>query len=76
MVQKKSRVVNIRWKAWYGDDSLNLFFPEKWNVTVYSIRGGEVITDKEIRKSFYKPIGSPPSQLAKGKKLLLSWLMI
>jgi nickel-dependent lactate racemase len=57
--------------AWYGDETLELDFPDNWDVTVCNMTGANapVLSDKEIRAAFDNPIGSKTiKELAKGKK--------
>jgi len=63
--------VSMRVRAFYGDDLLDIFFPENWDVQPCLMAGHdkEPLTDDEIRKALQSPIGSPTiSELAKGKK--------
>jgi lactate racemase len=65
----KSAVVPIL--AWYGDETLELDFPESWEVTVCNMKGinAPVLSDKEIRAAFSRHIGSKTiKELVKGKK--------
>jgi len=57
--------------AWYGDEELELDFPESWDVTVCKMKGhgASPLDDSNIRKAFANPIGAKPiRELAKGKK--------
>lgn len=57
--------------AWYGDEELELEFPESWDVTVCNMKGSDAppLSDGGIRKAFANPIGTKTiKELAKGKK--------
>ena len=57
--------------AWYGDKSLELGFPESWDVTVCNMKGAGTppLSDSEIREAFANPIGTKTiRELARGKK--------
>ena len=69
MNNSKKAVVPIL--AWYGDEELELEFPESWDVTVCKMKGHDAppLSDAGIRKAFASPIGTKPiRELAKGKK--------
>jgi lactate racemase len=60
--------LDIRWKAWHGDELLPLQFPSTYTVSVHAPRGGADIGDEGIRSAFANPIGSPRIvDLARGK---------
>jgi len=57
--------------AWYGDEELELNFPEGWDVTVCKMKGRDAprLSDSEIRRAFASPIGTKTiKEIAKGKK--------
>lgn len=63
--------ISMRVNAFYGDDLIDVVFPENWNVQPCLMAGHDKapLTDEGIRKALQSPIGSPRlSQLAKGKK--------
>jgi len=65
---KKVRVPIL---PWYGDEELELEFPESWEVTVCRMKGHNAppLSDREIRKAFTNPIGTKRiRELARGKK--------
>jgi len=65
MVQK----FKIPWAAWYGDNDLNLEFPDSWDVNLFRMKDTEELTQKEIVNSINHPIGTPSIQeIAKGKR--------
>ena len=69
MNNSKKAVVPIL--AWYGDEELELEFPEFWDVTVCKMKGHDIppLSDAAIRKAFTSPIGTKTiKELAKGKK--------
>jgi len=56
--------------AWYGDQDLELEFPEPWDIIVCNMKGHDALplSDSEIRKAFANPIGTKTiKELAKGK---------
>lgn len=65
--QKVKMTVN----AFFGDDEIELGFPENWDVQQCLMAGHDKppLSDDEMRKALQSPIGSPRlSELAKGKK--------
>jgi len=63
--------ISIPIRAWFGDDTLELKFPEEWEVSECRMEGHgtKAIEPDEIRAAIENPIGTPPlSSLAKGKK--------
>ena len=69
MNNSKKAVIPIL--AWYGDEELELEFPESWDVTVCKMKGHEAppLSDAAIRKAFANPIGTKTiRELARGKK--------
>lgn len=63
------RTVKMAWKCWYGDEDLELKFPEKWKVYFAPPFGGDSIEQEKVTKAFSEPIQSLPiANLAKGKK--------
>jgi len=61
------QTITIPWRAWYGDEDLDLAFPTSWSVQAYWPRGGEDIGQDGIRHAFDNPIGSPPiEEIARG----------
>ena len=64
-----SRTIEIRWKAWYGDEKLKLNFPEEWNVEVASMEDAPDIGDDKIKEAFSSPIRTKTiAELAQGKR--------
>lgn len=60
--------VSIPWRAWYGQEHLDLTFPEAWQVQVCAMRGGEDIGDAGIRGALKNAIGAPPlREVARGR---------
>ncbi len=63
--------VSIPTRAWFGDEMLELQFPQGWEINVCRMEGHgtKPIGFDEIRAAMENPIGTPPlSQIAKGKK--------
>ena len=57
--------------AWYGDEELEIDFPESWDVTICRMKGHDAppLSDAQIKKAFASPIGTRTiKELAKGKK--------
>ncbi|MFC1525380.1 lactate racemase domain-containing protein [Candidatus Latescibacterota bacterium] len=60
--------VPVPWGAWYGNERLDLTFPETWQVQVCAMRGGEDIGEAGIRRALDEPIGAPPlREVARGR---------
>ncbi len=63
--------VRMHVNAFFGDDEIELCFPENWAVTECRIAGHDKapLTEDEMRKALQKPYGSPLlSELAKDAK--------
>ncbi len=66
-----SKKVTIPTLAWYGDEVMELEFPESWEVHFCKMKGHDAppLNDNGIRKAFANPIGTKTiKELAKGKK--------
>ncbi len=53
-----NNTIEMRWKAWYGDEKLNLSFPENWNMEVRDMEDAPDIGDEKIKKAFSHPVGT------------------
>jgi len=61
--------VSIPWAAWYENSTLEIAFPDDWNVEKAEMGDAPEATDDELRKAFAHPIDSPTiAELARGKK--------
>jgi len=61
--------VNVRWKAWYGDENCTLHFPQEWEVEVFGMPFRPALDLSQITNAILHPIGTKPLQaLAKGLK--------
>lgn len=63
--------VSVPTHAWFGDKTLELKFPENWEVHECRMEGhgAKAIGREEIREAIENPIGTPPlSEIAKGKE--------
>ena len=63
--------VSMRINAFFGDDLIDLAFPDNWAVEVCRMAGHDrpPLSEEELRNALRNPIGSPRlSELAKGKK--------
>lgn len=58
-------------KAWYGDEEMELCFPEAWEIHECRMAGHDAppMTDEQLREALDTPYGSKPLQeLARGKE--------
>lgn len=63
------QTVHVPWAAWYGETKHPLQFPDGWNVTTCSMRGGPDIGDAGIRRALAAPIGAEPlRESARGRR--------
>ena len=63
------QIFKIPWAAWYGDEDLNLEFPDSWDVGLFNMKDANEISKKEIENSINNPIGTPPlEEIAGGKQ--------
>ncbi len=61
--------IELRMKAWFGDEPLALTFPDAWRVADLGPADEPGLTAEEIRDRLARPIGTVPlRQLAKGKR--------
>ena len=63
--------IRIPIKAWYGDEEMELTFPEQWDVQEYRMAGHDTppLSDEQLDQALKNPIGTQTiSELAKGKK--------
>ena len=63
--------VSIPIKAWFGDETLELKFPENWEIHECRMEGHgtKALSLDEMREEIENPIGTPPlAEIAKGKK--------
>jgi len=70
MVNKMTKLISIPWAAWRDPKSIDLKFPDKWQVNICRMKGAEniALTDDEIKDSITNPIRTPRiSELARGK---------
>jgi nickel-dependent lactate racemase len=62
--------IDLRINEWYGDDTITLDFPDKWEAKKVTMAGDDAppLEDGQIRDAFEHPIGSSSiEELAKGK---------
>jgi nickel-dependent lactate racemase len=61
--------VTVPWGMWYNDKGFEFTFPDDWQLTVPSIKGGADIGDGGIRRALQAPIGAPRLRdLARGRR--------
>ncbi len=63
--------VTVPTHAWFGDKTLELKFPETWEIHECRMEGhgAKAMEPDDIRQAIESPIGTPPlSEIAKGKK--------
>ncbi|MFO0769160.1 MAG: lactate racemase domain-containing protein [Nitrospiraceae bacterium] len=61
--------IELRMKAWFGDEPLNLTFPDSWRVVDLGPPDEPGLTQEQMRDRFTRPIGAAPLwQSAKGKR--------
>jgi len=66
-----SKKVRMRVNAFFGDNEIELCFPENWEIKECLMAGHNKpsLSDEDMRKAFLNPVGTPRlSELAKGKK--------
>jgi len=52
--------VNMLWKAWHGDETVDLRFPDPWEVEVVRMNDAPSLDSAGIEAAFDRPIGSKP----------------
>ncbi|MCK5135108.1 MAG: DUF2088 domain-containing protein [Bacteroidales bacterium] len=65
--------IDIRQRAWFGDDRVTIDFPEEWDVQIFSPPEMEALHESEIRRKIESPIGfdSLDMLVLPGKKVLI-----
>ena len=66
-----TQTLSIPVKAWYGDEKMQLQFPETWDVSECRMIGHDTpaLSDEQLREGLQKPLGTEPlREMAKGKK--------
>jgi len=66
-----TQAVRIPIKAWYGDEEMELNFPETWEVHECRMAGHDTppLSDEQLREALRNPLGTQPlSEMAQGKK--------
>lgn len=60
--------IEIRTGIWYNDRSVELAFPEHWDVTIIAPPTPPPLTDEELARALDEPVGQPPLvELARGR---------
>jgi len=63
------QIFKIPWAAWYGDQDLELEFPDSWDVKLFGLKDASEISQREIENAINNPIGtSTLKELANGKQ--------
>lgn len=58
--------IQLRTKAWFGDEDLTIEFPESWEVHQTGPQNQPALTEDQMRQLLVRPIGTPPlSELAR-----------
>ena len=65
--------VELRQRAWFGDDRVTIEFPENWDVHLFSPPEMDALAETEIRKRIESPIGADNLELLAqpGKSVLI-----
>jgi nickel-dependent lactate racemase len=66
-----TQTARIPTKAWYGDEEMELQFPETWDVHECRMVGHDTppLNDDQLRKALGNPLGTEPlHKIARGKK--------
>lgn len=59
----------LPWRAWFGDEQRNIFFPQRWESEKLSMRDAPALPKNEIAAALEHAIDSPAlTQLAENKK--------
>ncbi|TFF97604.1 MAG: DUF2088 domain-containing protein [Promethearchaeota archaeon] len=68
-MNKMTQKINIPWGAWYGDEDLQLNFPDSWQIEKFNILDSTPIKNRDIIKNkLQNPIGTEPlSKIASHK---------
>ncbi len=60
--------VELRTKAWFGDEPLAISFPPAWKIVEVGPHDAPALSSTAMREKLNQPIGSPPlREIAKGK---------
>lgn len=66
-----AKTIRIPIKAWYGDEEMELQFPETWEVQECRMAGHDTpaLSDEHLRGAVQRPLGAEPlRQMARGRK--------
>jgi nickel-dependent lactate racemase len=66
-----AHTIRVPIKAWYGDDEMELQFPETWEVRECRMVGHDTppLTDGQLREALRRPLGTEPLRLmARGRR--------
>lgn len=66
-----TRAIRIPIKAWYGDEEMELQFPETWEVHECRMAGHDTppVSDEQLREALRHPLGTAPlREMAQGRK--------
>jgi len=59
----------LPWRAWFGDEQINIFFPDQWQVEVLAMQDAPAMPKSKIAAALMRSIEAPPLYgLAMGKR--------
>ncbi|RMF92224.1 MAG: nickel-dependent lactate racemase [Nitrospinota bacterium] len=67
----QTQTIRIPIKAWYGDEEMELQFPETWEVHECRMAGHDAppLSEEQLREALRHPVGTEPlREMARGKK--------
>jgi len=50
----------LPWRAWFGDEKINLSFPEHWRVETFAMADAPALSPQDITAALMRSIDSPP----------------
>ena len=66
-----TQTIRIPVKAWYGDEEMELNFPDRWEINECRMAGHDTpaLNDEQLREALQNPMGTKTiREMAKGKK--------
>jgi nickel-dependent lactate racemase len=61
--------LTLPWRAWFGDERINIFFPNHWQVEVLAMKDAPAMPKSQIAAALMRSIDEPPLySLAMGKR--------
>jgi nickel-dependent lactate racemase len=54
------QIFALPWRAWFGDEQINIFFPEQWQIEMFAMKDAPAMPEEEIAAALMRSIAAPP----------------